>query len=205
MAVPQSGPMTNRPCSRAYVFSATSSSIGTLSLNSMTFKPSRSALRPRPRRTRPASRSARSWPRARAPAPSAGSPAASCAGRRPAMRCGRLANRRFRGRERGFERARLAAPLTTTRRSLVPASGSPSSNPGLAQHVEVGRRRHVADACSTPGRSRKRRRQLHHRHGIAIQVADHSVCGGIAPLGDFGRRRLGSGGVQLLVHQLVYK
>ena len=48
MAVPQSGPMTNRPCSAAVCFREISSSTETLSLYRNTFLPSRSAWRATP-------------------------------------------------------------------------------------------------------------------------------------------------------------
>jgi hypothetical protein len=46
IAVPQSGPITIRSWSRAYVFSASSSATATLSLNSMTSMPRRRAFIP---------------------------------------------------------------------------------------------------------------------------------------------------------------
>ena len=45
IAVPQSGPITKRRCSRACRLSAASSSIGTLSEKIMTWSPSSNALR----------------------------------------------------------------------------------------------------------------------------------------------------------------
>ena len=48
IAVPQSGPMQSRPASRPIRLSRTSSSIGTLSLNSITWSPASSASRATP-------------------------------------------------------------------------------------------------------------------------------------------------------------
>ena len=152
MAVPQSGPITNRPCSRAVRLERDLVVDRHVVAEQHDVQAEPQCLaQPRPRRTRPASRSARRF--------ASGAPLQRHLqarrrqhARAAVRRClGRLAKLRFRGRQRGFERARSRAPLTTTRRSLVPASGSPSSNPASRSMSRLARRRHRSP---TPARRR---------------------------------------------------